>query len=137
MNPDILALLVPNLGIAFGVAVAIVAIVMRHRLRIARAELRHRERLAMIDKGLEVLPDDPDGDAAARPPRYLLRGLVFTFVGIALAVAFYAQHDWEVSFAWGFVPVAIGLGNLVYYAVEGRHEAPAARALPPDAQPGL
>jgi hypothetical protein len=45
-----MALLIPILGIVLGVGVAIVAIIASHREKQKRAELRHRERIAAIEK---------------------------------------------------------------------------------------
>jgi hypothetical protein len=134
MDPATLGLLVPIIAIIFGVAVAIVAIVAAHRQRMQRAELRHRERLAAIEKGLELPPDPPDVDAngALRRPRFLLRGLVLLFVGITLTLAMEQLHE-SVPYLFGMIPAAAGLGYLIYYYIEGRREpSPAATGSPPD-----
>jgi hypothetical protein len=52
-------------------------------LRFKREQLRHRERMAFLEKGVE-LPPFP-ADASSRTPRsYLLRGLIWLFSGIAI-----------------------------------------------------
>jgi hypothetical protein len=124
MNPEVLGVSIPLFGIVFGVAVAIVAILVGHRQRALRMELRHRERMAAMDKGLELPPEivDPALDPANARPRHLLRGLIWTFLGIALIAMLYnlAGHDE----AWiGGLPLAVGLGYLVFYFVEGRKES--------------
>jgi hypothetical protein len=120
---DIIAVFIPITAIVFGVACAIVCIVAAHRQRMQRAELRHRERLAAIEKGLEVAPDPPEFDAGAgRRPRFLLRGLVLVFGGITLTVAI-KQLPGPVPYLFGMIPTAIGLGYLVYYLIEGRRES--------------
>lgn len=139
MTPDVIGVFVPIVAIIFGVAVAAVRIVATHRYRTHRADLRHRERLALIDKGLEPPPEAAEYDAVAARPRPLLRGLILSFVGIALIATSYFETGLNLPFGLGFVTAAAGLGYLVYYVVEGRHEAAAGRsaAVPPDAAPGV
>lgn len=133
MSPAILGLFIPLSAIVLGVLVAIVYITAAHRQSMQRAELRHRERLAAIEKGLEV---PPDADAVRAPPmrrpRFLLRGLVLTFVGIALTVALRNAGGEEGSL-FGLVLSAAGLAYLIFYFVEGRHEQKLlAGGTPPD-----
>src|SRR5208282_3211379 len=110
MNEDIVAIFIPITAIIFGVACAIVSIIVGHRQRMQRAELRHRERLAAIDKGLELPPDPPDfnTDGGRRRPRFLLRGLVLVFLGISLTVAM-LQLPGSVPYLFGLIPAAVGL----------------------------
>lgn len=127
VDQHVVALLVPVVAIVFGVAVAIVAIVTSHRQKLQRLELRHRERLAAIEKGLELLPDPPDVAAPAEQrPRFLLRGLVLLFTGAAVTAAMLQMRTWdaEVPYLLGLIPSAVGLGYLAYYFIEARHEAP-------------
>ncbi len=136
MSPDVIAVFVPIVAIIFGVAVAVVSIIGTHRQRMQRTELRHRERLAAIEKGLELPPDPPEQESTpARRPRHLLRGLVFLFVGLALTAAFYQNHSDGFPFLYGLIPVAAGIAYLLYYVIEGRHEVPRANGTPPDAPP--
>ncbi|HXQ32071.1 MAG TPA: DUF6249 domain-containing protein [Steroidobacteraceae bacterium] len=122
MNEDIVAVFIPITAIIFGVSCAIVSIIVGHRQRMQRAELRHRERLAAIDKGLELPPDPPDFDANRARPRFLLRGLVLIFLGISLTIAM-LQLRGSVPYLFGMIPAAVGLGYLVYYFIEGRRES--------------
>lgn len=124
MDEAQMALLIPILGIVFGIGVAIVAIVAGHRLKISRLEFRHRERLAALDRGLELPPDTDGFDPAARRPRYLLRGLVWLFVGGGIVVALNALSGPDEALL-GVIPAGVGLAYLIFYFVEGRHEAQA------------
>lgn len=126
MNEGQIAVMIPIFGIVFGVAVAIVAIVSAHRARVTRLEHRHRERLAAIDKGLELPPEtpDPELDPRNRRPRYLLRGLVWTFAGLAFSLFLYRVADEDVS-TLGLIPASIGLAYLIFYFVEGKRQAAA------------
>lgn len=134
MDPGVVGVFIPIVGIVLGVSVAIVAIVVQHRQRATRMELRHKERLAAMDKGLELPPEalDPALDPANTRPRHLLRGLIWTFFGVALATMLY--HVAGDDEAWiGGLPLAVGLGCLVFYFVEGRKESAAVlgRETPP------
>jgi len=64
-------------------------VVLRHK----RAVLRHEERMAVIEKG-GLLPElDEEGPTAPRTPRvYLLRGMLWLFVGIAVVMLPYALY---------------------------------------------
>jgi hypothetical protein len=56
---------------------------LRHR----NAELLHQERMAALEKGVAV----PSSPMPAWSPRvYLLRGLIWSFIGVALMVSFYS-----------------------------------------------
>ena len=137
MSPAILGVLIPIIAIVLGVAVAIVYITAAHRQSMQRAELRHRERLAAIEKGLEVPVDAVEPTPSPlRRPRFLLRGLVLTFVGIALTVALRNAGGEEGSM-FGLILSAAGLAYLIFYFVEGRHEyKPNAAGTQPDQPPG-
>jgi hypothetical protein len=129
MDVAVVGVFVPIVAIVFGVGVAIVAIWTGYRQRALRMELRHRERLAAIDKGLELPPEaiDPALDPVNTRPRHLLRGLVWSLLGIAVAATFYNMAGDEE--AWiGSIPFSIGLAYLVFYVVEGRKESAAALA---------
>ena len=136
MNSDVIAVSIPVVAIIFGVAVAIVSIVAAHRQRMQRAELRHRERIAAIEKGLELPADPPEIDTSpARRPRHLLRGLILVFVGSALTAAFYQTHGSDFPYLYGLIPVAAGIAYLIYYFIEGRHEVSRPNGAPRESPP--
>jgi Flp pilus assembly protein TadB len=123
MNEDILALFIPIIGIIMGVGAAIVGIVSRHRQQLQRVELRHKERVVAMERGLELPPELADADV--RRPRYLLKGLVYSGVGIGLYFPLRAvAGDDESLFA--LIPLAVGVAYLIFYFVQGRHEEAAA-----------
>src|SRR5262245_21406282 len=121
MNEDLVALLIPIFGIVFGVGVAIVAIVAGHREKLKRAELRHRERMTALEKGIE-LPPDPDLEATGKRTGSLKSGRAGLFLGIVLYFALREVTDGEVAI-FGLVPAAIGLANLISYFIEGRRNS--------------
>ena len=116
-----MALLIPILAIVLGVGIAIVAIVASHREKQKRAELRHRERLTAIEKGIE-LPPDPDAEPPPKKGNTLRSGLINLFVGIVLYVAIAEVAGDDVAL-FGLIPAAIGLGSLISYFVEGRKKS--------------
>jgi hypothetical protein len=77
----------PPLVLLTMIAAAAVLIIWSLTLRYRRQELKHKERMAALEKGAE-LPAEP-----TEPPRkpwspriYLLRGLIWLFSGIGLSV---------------------------------------------------
>jgi hypothetical protein len=118
MEIEQMALLIPIVGIVLGVGVAIVAIITSHREKQKRAELRHRERLAAIEKGIE-LPPDPEPDPEPKKASSLKSGLINLFLGIVLYFAIREVADDDVAL-FGLIPAAIGVGTLISYFVESR-----------------
>ena len=116
---ELLALFIPIFGIVFGILVAIVAIVTQHRQRMQRADLRHKERLAAIEKGLELPPETEDVEDTGKRSSSLRSGLT----GIAVGVVLYFALDQLVGSRialFGLIPAAVGLANLLFYFIEGR-----------------
>jgi hypothetical protein len=127
MNPHITALLIPIIAIVFSLSIPIIAIITGYFRKKQVFELYHQERMAAISKGIDLppLPDGllADGPATRRSPKDTLRkGLVGLFLGIALYFALPGPTSREEMKMLGLIPAAIGLANLVYYLVAGRHE---------------
>jgi len=118
MEQGYLFLMIPILSIALGVAIAIVAIIASHREKTQRAELRHRERLAAIEKGME-LPPDPVEPENGKKGSGLRGGVTSLLVGVVLYFALREVADDDVAL-FGLIPAAVGLANLVFYFLEGR-----------------
>ncbi len=119
MNLDaILGVMIPLSAIILGISAGIVGIVAKHRQLVQRADLRHKERLTAMEKGIELPPEPED---PVNRPRYLLKGLVWSFVGIAAYLALNALAGSDESMLAG-IPFSIGLAYLVYYFVQGKRE---------------
>jgi len=118
MDVEQMALMIPILGIILGVTIAIIAIVTSHREKVKRAELRHRERLAAIEKGIE-LPLDPEPEAEVRKGGSLKSALSGLFIGVVLYIALREVADPEIAL-FGLIPAAFGVAGLISYFVEGR-----------------
>ena len=118
MDVEQMALLIPIFTIVFGVGVAVVAIVAAHREKMKRAELRHRERIAALEKGIE-LPPEPDVDTVNKRSGSLKSGLMGVFVGIVLYFALHEVADDDIAL-FGLIPAAVGIANLIAYFVESK-----------------
>ena len=133
MRPEILSLLIPIIAIVMGIGIGSLTIYLEYRKRKDMFALYHQERMAAIEKGIE-LPPLPEGffSADGKPPRplsphgKLLTGLVWLFIGLSLLVALYFTHSHAALFA--LIPTAIGLAYLIYYFAVGKKEAEALEA---------
>jgi hypothetical protein len=118
--------LVPLVAIMFGVGVPlsipIIWISLNYRKRRRLMELHHTERMAAIERGMEVppLPLELIDGRSNRRRSSLLPGLVWFFVGLAMVAGSLSSGD-DLPVVFGLVPLAIGIAYLIYYAVEGRH----------------
>ena len=123
MDVEVVAVLIPIVGIIFGIGIAAISIIARHRQELQRTELRHKERLAALEKGID-LPPDPVIETAAGPRRgNLLRsGLIGLFVGVVLYFAIDRVADSDVAL-FGLLPAAVGLANLIYWFIEGHRKS--------------
>ena len=127
MGPGEIAVLIPIIAIVMGVGLAMIETIASHRRRSQALEQRHRERMAAIEKGVELPPDANDPEAqlelakAMRKPRFMLRGFVLVGIGGAL-IATWPGGDEHVMHTIGWVVLAIGVAQLLYYAIEGRKE---------------
>lgn len=121
MHGDLVALMIPIFAIVFGVGLAIVAVIVGHREKVKRAELRHRERLAAIEKGIE-LPPDPVPEVESKQSGSLKSGLMGLFIGIVLYFALREVADEDVAI-FGLIPAAVGAANLIAWLVEARKKS--------------
>lgn len=119
---QILPLLIPIIAIVGGIAVALLVMVLDYKKKAQLLELHHKERLAALERGLELppLPGEFFDNAGGRgrdggrsdPQRALRRGLVFVLGGLAVSAALVINRDLD-SAAWGLVPIAVGVAYLL------------------------
>ena len=115
-----MALLIPILSVTVSLGALIVWIVVWYRRRMHEADCRHKERMAAIEKGLELPPESlPQTQQVPPRSRYLLRGLIWLGVGLAIT---FGGHDWlrAPMGGSGWIAVAVGAAYLIFYFVEGR-----------------
>jgi Domain of unknown function (DUF6249) len=119
--------LIPLFGIVFGISlpisIPIIGMILNYRKRRHLMQLHHIERMAAIERGIEVPPlplEFIDGRAAGARRRRtsLLPGLVWFFIGLALLISVRTLAEQEALL--GLIPTGIGLAYLVYYFIEGR-----------------
>jgi hypothetical protein len=129
MDTDKIALLIPIIAIVMGIGVGMLSIFLDYRKKREMFAMHHQERMAAIEKGMDVPPLPPEFFQEGRRCRsrthgdFLRRGLVLLFVGAAVCAALYnSQHD---AYLWGLVPAAVGLAQLLYYYL-ARPKAPEA-----------
>lgn len=120
---------IPIFGILFGIGgpavVVIVWFTLNYYKRRKLMELHHAERMAAIERGMEIPPlpiELIDGRSVPKRRRTaLLPGLVWFFIGLALAVGSFADGGEDFPLFIGLIPLGIGLAYLIYYFVEGRN----------------
>ena len=123
---EIWPFLIPIFGIVFGCGIAMLAIYTNYRKRRDIYTLHHRERMAAIEKGVEVppLPEAffAEDTAPCTPRRNLLKGLVWLFIGLGVLLALYKADEEDAAW-FGLIPMGIGAAYLIYYFAVGRKEA--------------
>ena len=139
MELNSLAVFIPIVGIIGGISVAIVGIISRMRLR----ELRIRERIAMIEKGLVPSPEvDPAGfDRAMRRVdrvgghgrgKHRRAGITIIGVGLGLMVLIALTGDTvRAAIGVGGFLVILGLAFLINSLFEQQDNHP---TVPPQQQ---
>jgi hypothetical protein len=124
MSEDALAVFIPITAIVMSLLIPIVYTITDYRRRRDVVEAHHRERLAAIERGMDI-PPLPESFynplQRTRRPRHLLTGMIWFFIGIALFISLGAVAGEEVRF-FGLIPAGVGLAFLIYYAIEGRRE---------------
>jgi Domain of unknown function (DUF6249) len=116
MSTNTFALLIPIIAVTGSLSALIVWIVVSYRRGVHEVDCRHKERMAAIEKGGELPPEPPQAEQAAHS-RYLLRGLIWLGVGLAIT---FGGHEWlDHPFEGaGWIPVAVGAAYLIFYFVE-------------------
>jgi hypothetical protein len=122
MNEEVVAVFIPIVAIIMSLSIPIVFAIVDYRRRRDIVEANHKERLAAIERGME-LPALPESFyqsiKPARRSSYLLPGLVWLFVGIGIFIALGAIAGEDVRML-GLIPAGVGLALLIYHFVEGR-----------------
>jgi hypothetical protein len=123
MNVD-LGEVIGLVGAIMSLSIPIIYIVMRARRQQKAMELVHAQRMAAIERGMELPPAykdfglEPAGCGKARTA--LLPGLMWSFVGLAIFTASMVQSGDAPPMFFGLIPIGIGLAYLIYYFVEER-----------------
>jgi hypothetical protein len=117
--------LVPLFGMIFAIglplSIPIIIVILNYRKRRQLMQLHHVERMAAIERGMEIPPlpiELLDNRSARRRRTSLLPGLVWFFVGVAILISMKSLAEDEALL--GLIPTGIGLAYLIYYLLEGR-----------------
>lgn len=136
MNEDAVAVFIPIIAIFMSLLIPIVFSITDYRRRRDIVEANHKERMAAIERGMDV-PQLPESFYLSMKPRsrssFLLPGLVWLFVGAGLFVALGAVAG-DVRY-FSLIPAGVGLAFLIYYFVEGRKAQADASGRPSAAPP--
>jgi hypothetical protein len=129
MNIQAIAgVLIPVVAIVLGIGFVAFIIFLDFYKRRHAIELLHAERMAAIEKGIELppLPEEYLGGGGSTPSarrsgRPTLRtGLILTFVGIAITLALWGSGLVGSLWWWGLVPLGVGLAFLATSWLEAR-----------------
>jgi hypothetical protein len=131
----IVALLIPIVAIVMVFGTGMLSIYLNYRKRKDMFALYHQERMAAIEKGIDLPPVPQDffqenGRSSRRSPhRVLLTGLVLLFVAPTL---YFALHFTRTrtdaggdAALFALIPGGIGAAYLIYYFTVGRKLAAA------------
>lgn len=128
---DKLVILIPIVAIIMGIGLGALAMFLNYRKRKDMFALYHQERIAALDKGIELppLPDAFFYDDGKAPSSHgtLLGGLVLVFLGVALFIALDFVTQLNVAL-FALIPLSIGLALLLYYFAVGKKHAAALEA---------
>ena len=121
--------LIPIFGIVIPIGGSLAALVvwltLNYYKRRRLMELHHAERMAAIERGMDIPPlpiELIDGRSTPKRRRTaLLPGLVWFFVGLAVVVGALVERDEDIPVFLGLIPLGIGLAYLIYYFFEGRN----------------
>jgi len=111
-------------AVVFGIGIGMWRLYLDFRRRRELYQLYHAERMAAIEKGIELppLPTDFFKDTRVRVPapiRSRRWGLVLLFLGAGLCAGLWGSGAGRVSL-WGLVPAGIGLALLLSSILESR-----------------
>lgn len=119
MDDNVVAIVAILTGVGLPIAVLTLHLVLNYHKRRRLMELHHAERMAAIERGMELPPLPIELlEGPRRRTTSLLPGLVWFFVGFAVMIAMRATGESEGMI--GLVPAGVGVAYLIYYFTEGR-----------------
>jgi hypothetical protein len=136
MNEEAVAVFIPIVAIIMSLSIPIVYAIVDYRRRRDIIDAHHKERMAAIDRGMDLPPLPESFYQSIKPSRrssYLLPGLVWLFIGIGIYLALSGLAGSDVG-RLGLIPGGVGLALLIYHFVEGRKQ-PTGAADDPDSLP--
>lgn len=124
MSEDVLVMFIPIVAIVMSLSIPIIYTIVDYKRRRDIIEAHHKERLAAIERGVDIppLPESFYQAIQRRPQRTgstLLPGLIWLFIGVALLISLGEVAGHGVAY-FGLIPAGVGLAYLIYHFVEGR-----------------
>jgi hypothetical protein len=124
----VMGLVIALVAIVMGIGVAFFGIWYDYKKRHDIVTACHRERMAALEKGLELPPYPPDWLAGhpnevptpRSPIQGLKAGLMWLAIGLASTLYLYFQERAGIHPTIGAVPFGIGIVYLVCFAIERR-----------------
>lgn len=117
--------MIPILAIVLGLGLVMVRIYLDFRKKREMFQLYHAERMAAIEKGIELppLPEEFFRERRIEPSPVRNRrvGLILLFLGFSVTGAMWGTGNRD--FWWGLVPVALGIAFLLAAFLEAREQA--------------
>src|SRR5512139_54020 len=114
MNEEVVAIFIPIIAIVMSLSIPIVFAIVDYRRRRDIVEAYHKERMAAIERGME-LPPLPDAYFQSprkdRRPHYLLAGMLWLFTGLGLLAALWRVAGDDVAL-FALIPVGVGVALL-------------------------
>ena len=132
MSVAIIGALIPIIAIIMGIGIGMLGLYFDFRKKREIYQLHHAERMAAIEKGIELPPLPPEFFQGPRrrepsPSRHRRIGLILLLLGIAMVIAMRGEGGRHGDYLWGLVPVALGLAFLIsawFESVERRRLPP-------------
>ena len=131
-----IGVLIPLVAVFMGIGLGMVSVIAHYRTRVKALEQRHLERMAAIEKGIELPPElasdsvDDAGRSKKSASRHLLQGLICLGIGAALLISSFTIMPAELQLPAG-VLLAIGAALIIFYVATGRTKPPALPDDPP------
>ena len=115
----------PVIAVVLGITCAMFGMYLDFRKKRELLQLYHAERMAAIEKGIELppLPEDYFSGRRGRyssPARTRRTGLILLFLGITITLGLWGGGAGDTAFWWGFVLVGLGLAFLLSALLEMR-----------------
>ena len=125
---ELMGMSIGFVAVVMGIGIGMLAIWTEHKKRITLMQLCHQERMAALEKGLELPPfPQEEAEAPEVPGSGLKGGLIWLALGIGLGLFLGFQEKPDIHPALSAIPVALGVAYLLYYAIVGRKLQPPAR----------
>jgi hypothetical protein len=129
VNPGEVLIPIVAISTSMGASILIVFFALLYARH--KREMLSKERLAAIEKGMDVpLLDTPH----SRHGSPLLSGLTYLGVGVGLTIGMRILMGWHSPWAFGLVVLFIGLAKLIHWFAGGREEWERQRGLDEELQ---